>query len=332
MNNLYAPNAIIPLYQYEILNIRDNTFNIDYHVQLRITEACDLQCEYCHWHSGKHYNYDDIIETVKALFDFFKSQKYTSIIFYYHGGEATRHPKILDILKYIKDKAKEYNIQARNELQTNLTLPNAKFKELVKYCDKIDISLHYKELIRRSYKKKEFDNNFNWLVDNNIIINSFDIMLENVDSINLQTFYNEINAYLNYKNIIHSEMIYGFYEYSSAHKMHEDYYKKYNKTEQSYLIDGITYNTNELFQRTLDCRGWKCNTGKKHIYVNGDGNVFVCAAPMSNYVKNNDSETPFTNLLSDKLAINKLSILTKSGTICKWASCAGDFYVNRKKD
>lgn len=325
-------NKIKPQHTYEIVNLGKEKIGIDCHVQIRITEACDLQCSYCHWHSGKHYSYDDIIQSIDTLFEFFKKQKYKRVLFYYHGGEATRHPNVLEILQYIKLKGSEMNILAFNELQTNLTLPLSKFKKLVPYCDQLDISLHYNELLRRLFKKKAFDENFQWLKDNNIIINNFDVMLEDLPISKLGDFYSEINQYLEYNNIVNSEMVYSFFEYSNnVIDEHKNYYVKHNKTEQKYLIDGTLYTTNDLFKQELDCVGWKCDTGKRHIYLNGDGNIFTCAAPMTRYV-NGEDEIPYTNLITDSVAISKLSILHMTGTICKWDSCAGDFYINRKND
>lgn len=324
-------NKIIPINDYKIINLGKEKIGVDCHVQLRITETCDLQCSYCHWHSGKHYAYDDIIKTIDILFKFFIKQKYKTVLFYYHGGEATRHPKILQILQYIKEKGHDHKIVALNEMQTNLTLPNSKLQPLIDYCDQLDISLHYNELIKRPYKKKSFDLNYKWLVDNQIKINNFDVMLEDITITSLSDFYEEVNSYLEYENIINSEMIYSFFEYETLiEKSHKEYYNRFNKTEQLYLIDGIEYNTNDLFKNELDCRGWKCDAGKTNIYVNGDGNVFTCAAPMTNYVNNKD-EIPYTNLLTDTMSISKMVILSNTGTICKWDSCAGDFYINRKK-
>jgi hypothetical protein len=39
----------------------------------------------------------------------------------------------------------------------------------------------------------------------------------------------------------------------------------------------------------------------------------------------------FTRLLTDKLAIAKLSILRRAGTICRWDYCGGDFYIGKTK-
>ena len=101
--------------------------------------------------------------------------------------------------------------------------------------------------------KKSFDLNYKWLVDNQIKINNFDVMLEDITITSLSDFYEEVNSYLEYENIINSEMIYSFFEYETLiEKSHKEYYNRFNKTEQLYLIDGIEYNTNDLFKNELD--------------------------------------------------------------------------------
>jgi MoaA/NifB/PqqE/SkfB family radical SAM enzyme len=321
--------SIKPNKSYKIIDINsDRGYNSEYNVILRITEACDLQCSYCHWHAGRHYDYDSIIASIDKLFEFFQQQKYKRVLFYYHGGEATRHNKILDILKYIKQKSNDTGIEALNELQTNLTIRTEFLEQLLSYTDLLDISFHYLELSKRGYKLTAFDNNFEWLVAHNKQIHNFDVMMEDVPA-ELQTeFYQYIEKYISYPKITHSEMIYGFYEYSNTEASHIEFYNKHNRTEQKYEIDGIVYNTNDLFKNGLDCTGWKCSAGKKNLYVNGDGNAFVCGEPTTRFVKG-QSETPYTNLITEPNALTKLFVLSKSGTICKWNTCGGDYYLEK---
>lgn len=325
---------IIPQYSYEILSTNRYDIGAEYHIQLRITEACDLQCEYCHWHGGKHYDFEDIIASINSIFTFLKKQNIKSVHFYYHGGEATRHNKLLNILKHIKECAVSSNITAYNELQTNLTLKTELLESLLPYFDLMSISFHYMELIKRPYKLQAFQKNFEYLKSNNKAIQNFDIMLELIPEENLENYHELILSFLEYENIVNSEMIYGYYDFTKTQQVieqHKSFYDAHNKTEQLYLIDDVKYNTSELFTNSLDCRGWKCDAGKKTLYVNGDGNVFVCAEPTTRFIKQNSTEIPYTNLITDSSAISKLSILSKSGTICKWNVCAGDFYIDRIK-
>lgn len=336
---------IKPQRSYNVLKINDQEGrSIDYSVTFRITEACDLKCNYCHWHSGKHYSYEDIIASIDTLFVFFKKQKFKSVVFYYHGGEPTRHPKCIDILKYIHQKGKENGIRAYNEMQTNLTIGEKKLKDMLPYCDMFNVSFHYLEL-KRLNKIKNFDSNWELLKSLQIPIHNMDIMMENVEKGNRwyqnkiievipEEFYEKVKHYLTYDKIINSEMIYGFCHYvypEDVAEKHMDFYRKYNKTEQKYEIDDKIYTTNDLFKLGVDARGWKCAAGQESITINGDGNVFNCGIHMTNYIRESAPEVPYTNLVHDEIAVTKMSILYKTGTICRWDYCGGDFYLSRRK-
>jgi MoaA/NifB/PqqE/SkfB family radical SAM enzyme len=277
------------------------------------------------------------------LFEFCQKQGFKSILFYYHGGEATRHPRIVDILKYIHDRGEELDIRAYNEMQTNLTIQEDKLRAMLPYCDSFNVSFHYLELLVRN-KLKDFDRNWNVLKELGVELHNFDIMLENVErdhkyyagrevTIDADDFYTRILQYLEYDKIINSEMIYGFchYEYPEdiANK-HMEFYKKYNKTEQKYDIDGTIYTTNDLFKKGIDARGWHCSAGTESITINGDGNVFHCGIHMTNFIRDCTPDAPFTNLVHDKQALIKLGVLYRTGTTCRWDYCGGDFYLNRK--
>ena len=335
---------IRPMEHYTVLRQGYGGIDKDYTVTFRITEACDLKCNYCHWHSGTHYAFEDIVTSIDKLFEFFQKQKFKTVNFYYHGGEATRHPRVLDVLKYIKQKGEETGITAYNEMQTNLTIKEEKLREMLPYCDQFNVSYHYLELLTRN-KLDVFDRNWQVLKELNVRLHNFDVMLENVErdhkyyagreiKIEADDFYGRVLKYLEYENIENSEMIYGFchYEYPDdiANK-HMEFYKKYNKTEQQYIIDGKLYTTNDLFKQGIDARGWHCAAGTESITINGDGNVFHCGIHMTNYIRRCTPEIPYTNLVEDKLAVTKLGILFKTGTICKWDYCGGDFYLSRNK-
>ena len=326
---------IEPKKYYKILNVNDNCGpDSDYTVTFRITDACDLQCNYCHWYGGPQYKYEDICSSIDFLFEFFKKQQFQRVMFYFHGGEPTRHKKVLDVLKYIKAKGDEYNIVVINEMQTNLTLKQSLLTDILPYCDLFDVSFHYLELTKKGKKLADFMNNYNYLRSINQTIHSLDIMLENVPGETLPDFYTHIKDLLSYDNIINSEMIYGFCHYlynEETAAQHLAFYNEYNKTEQKYDIDGTEYNTNDLFKKGIACVGWHCSAGTQSITINGDGNVFHCGIHMTNYLRECIPEVPYTNLLTDKSAMAKMSILYKTGTKCRWDYCGGDFYLERTK-
>jgi len=335
---------IVPQHHYKVLSPAEQSGGVEYQymVTFRITEACDLKCNYCHWHSGRHYEYQDIITTIDRLFEFFVKQQFKSVLFYYHGGEPTRHPRCLDILKYIHQKGKETDIKAYNEMQTNLTIGEDKLREMLPYCDQFNASFHYLEL-KRLNKLKNFDHNWEVLKELGVEIHNMDVMMENVErgdrwhqgkiiKIVPEEFYERVKYYLTYDKIVNCEMIYGFCHYvypEDVAAKHMEFYKENNKTEQRYDIDGKIYTTNDLFKLGVDARGWQCAAGQESITINGDGNVFHCGIHMTNFIRESQPETPYTNLVHDKLAVTKLSILYKTGTTCRWDYCGGDFYLSR---
>lgn len=325
---------IKPKKTYEIVQVNDHGgYNTDYSVTFRITEACDLQCNYCHWHSGKNYKLESIITSIDKLFEFFQRQNFKRVMFYYHGGEATRHKSVLEILEYVKLKGRETGIIAYNEMQTNLTLNEELLKSILPLCDQFNVSFHYLELKDRTNKLEAFNRNFNILKDMEVTIHNFDIMLENVPNDYIDEFYALIKEYLSYEKIVNSEMIYGFCHYAYNEETaarHLEFYKQYNKTEQQYRIDGVIYNTNDLFKKGIDCVGWHCAAGTESITINGDGNVYHCGIHMTNYLRECIEETPYTNLVTDAMAVTKMSLLYKTGTKCRWDYCGGDFYLSRK--
>jgi MoaA/NifB/PqqE/SkfB family radical SAM enzyme len=333
---LGTPGKIKPNNSYEIININSTGgYNGKYFVTLRITEACDLHCSYCDWKDGKHYEYASIIESIDKLFEFFQKQQYKQIQFYFHGGEPTRHKNIVQVLEHIKHKSDETGIEAVTELQTNLTIKTDILTRILPLCDSLNITFHYLELVKRPHKLQAFNNNMQYIRTNGETIHNLDIMLEDIPSEQIDEFYQLVEGYLEYDKIINSEMIYGF-GYNSENyneqtqKKHYEFYKKYNKTDQQYKIDGKLYTTNDMFKNGLDCTGWWCAAGVTSIFVNGDGNVFNCGIHMTNHIQNHP-DAPFTNLITDPTALTKMTILNKTGTKCRWDYCGGDFYLEKVK-
>jgi len=321
---------IIPQHSYEIvdnINYDSAAKNVDYQVTFRITEFCNIHCDYCHWNDGKHYNIEDIKKGLDKLDEFFLIQKFNKVLFYFHGGEPMTHPDIIEIIKYIKNMETETII----EMQTNLTCKQDILSLMLNDVDMLSISYHYIELMKTNHHSKFIDN-YDFIKNKKHTINNFDIMLENIPGDELDHFYKVVEGFLKYDNILNSEMIYGFchYKYNEeTSKKHLAFYKKHNQTEQEYIIDGSKYTTNDLFKKGLDCRGWKCQAGNYSIVVNGDGNIFNCGIHMTNYLRGCDNKI-FGNLLDDNILI-KLKMLCKIGTLCRWNYCGGDFYLKKEK-
>jgi MoaA/NifB/PqqE/SkfB family radical SAM enzyme len=268
------------------------------------------------------------------LFEFFQRQHFKHVVFYYHGGEATRHNRIVEVLAHVKAKSAECGIYAYNEMQTNLTMKGETLRAIVPYCDMFNVSFHYLELKKRGYKLDAFNRNWDILKELNVNVHNMDVMLEYIEPQELDLFYQLVEGYLEYSNITNSEMVYCF-GYNFTHNketitQHERFYRKYNKTEQTYDIDGKIYTTNDMFNVGLDCTGWWCSAGTKSITINGDGNVYNCGIHMTNNLRGHP-DAAFTNLVSDPMAVTKMALLQKIGTKCRWDYCGGDFYLEKRK-
>ena len=310
---------------YEPIIVNNAGIDSDYSITFRINNKCNLACEYCHWHNGLNYSVQEIFATIDEIMKFQKIKNFKKMTFYFHGGEPSFHPRIIDILEYIRsfDNNNYYSVI---EFQTNLSLSN--YDKIEQYVDFFSVSYHYIELHSKKLLQK-FEDNLYLLPKDKLL--SLDIMMENIPEENLENFYEKTKQYIKLP-FINSEMIYGFchYKYNAETKAkHLEFYNKYNKTEQKYNIDGEIYNTNDLFKDGLDCRQMRCDAGKNTIVINGDGNVFVCGIAMTNYTNRCSSNNTFTNLLTDKMSLTKLKILSSNGYICKWNYCGGDFYLKK---
>lgn len=330
-------SQIIPKEFYELVEVENqydenhNSVNTDIMVTFRITDSCNIKCEYCHWNDGIHYSFEDITKSLDTLFIYFKEMKFTKVLFYFHGGEPTTHPKLFEIIDYIR--ALEGDVKAYIELQTNLVMSTDKLDSVLDAVDFFDITYHYVELQKKN-KHKNFIENFDHIREIKATITNMDVMLEDVPDDECDYFYATILNLISYERINNSEMIYGFWRYDGnvqTKPKHLDFYNKHNITEQKYNIDGVLYNTNDLFQQGLDCRGWKCGGGIESLSINGDGNVFSCGIHMTDYALDPTKEKVYTNLITDKSAVTKLKIWHRIGTTCRWDYCGGDFYLFKRK-
>lgn len=320
-------NPIIPE-SYKVLETGTPGISTQYSITFRVTDTCNLKCDYCHWKDGIHYSLNDIKKTIDNIMVFFNEENITSCTFYFHGGEPCFHPDIIEILEYIRTKETD-NFLIVIEVQTNLTLKN--IDEILPLVNYLCVSLHWHEL-QRTNNLIGFKENLKKIpIDKRL---SLDIMQEPFESSNnLKVFQNYCLELLSEK-FKNSEMIHGFCHYSKNNdtlEQHLSFYNKWNQTEQKYLVNGIIRTTNDLFRTGLDCRGMHCSAGKDTIVINGDGNMFVCGIHMTNYTNRfrcNPDEKPYTNIINDSRYILKWRII-RNGYKCRWDYCGGDFYLDR---
>jgi organic radical activating enzyme len=328
--------TIKPLHTFKVVNQnKSHGASSDYMVFWRITESCNLECDYCHWYDKgvAPETIEDLQTIVDELFDFFKQAKLTQVLFYYHGGEPTRISFLDKIIDYITEMGLAHNVKVSHELQTNLICNQKTLSNLISKVDMLNISPHYSQYIDKPQIKKVFEKNMKYIMDNNISIHNFDIMLEDLDEEHTQKFKDWISKYLKYEHLINSEMIYNYWRVDNNTKLKEiykEFYDEFNITRQTYSVDGVIYDTNELFGKGLDAVGMRCEAGQKSIMLLGSGNVFVCGRPMTDFLNRLPESDPYTNILTDKHAKTKLLVLYKFGTVCDSDECGGEYYLKKK--
>lgn len=323
-------SKIIMESSYEIINLGDTQQEYDYHVTFRLGDKCNLACEYCRWYDGD--NYKLALESIDKIFEFFVFEKFKRVSFYYHGGEGGIHPHVIKSLEKLREKEKSTGIKVDIEFQTNLSYKKSRLQGIINLINKISISYHFNELFNKNLHD-QFVSNLEWLMSINYKIDRFDVMLDDVPEQELNGFYERIKKWLQYENIIDSEMIHSFCHYDKnpvTKQQHLDFYNKYNKTEQLYKVDGKQYNSNELFGEGLNCKGKLCEAGSKYIVLNADGNVFTCGIEMTFYRMGcMEGVKPTTNVVTDPNFLKILSIRRKTMIRCKYDYCGGDFYIQK---
>ena len=332
---------IIPVFEYTVLGTNDapGLCRSDLQISLRITERCNLSCPYCLWNHDIKYDTQDVITSINQIYELLATTNQTSVLFYFHGGEPSTHPGVVAILQHIRQAEHDTRIDTRIEFQTNLIMKQEKLTQILPLINGLNVSLHLKELIK-SQTLPIFEANYEYLKTIHCEILNLDIMLEyGID--NMFRYLRKTLSFLKYDNVKVSEMIYAYIDFSEEptsynksirykeFELYQKLYKKHNRGEQQYRIDGTVYNTNDLFLHKLNCKGMLCVAGIAHLVVNGDGNVFLCNTLMTNFI-NNRGGTAFTNLIHDPLAVRKLSALNRTKHIrCPVNECSSDFYFDK---
>lgn len=112
---------------------KDNQIKIEWNLGRR----CNYDCSYCpstiHDNFSKHTDIDILKNTVDKITSLNKFTKLSLT-----GGEPSVHPKIKELLKYIKNKKIDYL-----NLTTNGTRTSEWYSDSQQYIDHINFSLHF---------------------------------------------------------------------------------------------------------------------------------------------------------------------------------------------
>jgi len=240
-----------------------------YSIDLRITDHCNYDCEYCHWKDGEVFKLQDIKKVIDAVLNSVTGKDFYD--FYIHGGEPTTHPHLLDIVNYINSRG----VPCRIEITTNLS-PKIRYWKAFKSIKNLEItpSFHLAEvpdvedfIVKLKYLEKVGK------------LNRLDIMLEhsNVKDMITKT---EVLLALPFSDKMD---IYHKYIYYKNPEGYEDFYRKNLKNRprwSMFEVDGKVYDCNDLVERHISFKGWTCWASKNKTMINGDGNFYTCAQHM----------------------------------------------------
>ena len=127
--------------------VRDKFF----HVEWETTLKCNLDCSYCgdgHDNSLPHPSLRESLNTADFIFEYvnhymqLKPKEHRHVNINVFGGESLFHPKIPDILKYLRSKREEYDFSCNVSTITNAIVGPQLWGRLVDLLDYFTISFH----------------------------------------------------------------------------------------------------------------------------------------------------------------------------------------------
>ncbi|CEN23593.1 radical SAM/SPASM domain-containing protein [Paraclostridium sordellii] len=231
-------------------------------IDISLTNRCNLNCGYCCVESENSSKFKELnFEEVKTMIDVvLKNLKPTFINL--SGGEIFLRKDIYDIISYIRSK-----FDGHLKISTNgILIKEERLDFLVKNIDSIDISLdgYDEETVSKERGKGTFTKVINLI--NNLKDKNFNkIQLSLVESKKTELYiekFKQLADELEIKSIIRSFNSFGRGKKNSAY-VHDDrdieYFTK--NIDNSYLqLDYVSV----------------CRAGINSIFVNYDGNVFLC--------------------------------------------------------
>jgi len=324
---------IRPKKSYEVLNDNiDESYNFE--VVSRINDLCSLQCPYCHWCHGYHYDLNEWFETHLKLLEVLLPL-HKNILFSFHGGEATEHPEynlFESMIFKLKDK---FGSHLTTLLMSHGLSPLSKYEVF----DKLNLTLHFNESLR----VRKLDNFFLTLETFRNKVVTVDIMLESVEEPNLDLYKDTVCNLIEYcfKYGIKVTLLKDYCHYKdpsiASNKVNQFIVNKYGELGSKFNIDNHVYSYNQLFQLGLNCEGYKCYALRDICYT-ACNKLFACGVHMTSYLKSVvynqhcnyyhesllDLKEVDTSFLKSFFMIYKYKLFK-----CKWPYCGGDFEVQK---
>lgn len=244
------------------LDNESNQIKIDYinSVDISLTNRCNLQCGYCCTESGNftsnEMSFGDVKNTIDNVIRYLKPKKINL-----SGGEIFIRDDIYEIIEYIKSKFK-----GSLAISTNGTLiKEEKIDFLVDNIDLIAISLdgYNEDTVSKERGKGTFKKVMKLI--ENLKNKDFDkINLSFVLSKQTESYLDEFKEFT--KNLQVSNTIRGFVSIGRGEK------------NLNYIND---YKDVEFFSDDMDSyscyeSAMVCNAGLKSIFINYDGNIYMC--------------------------------------------------------
>jgi MoaA/NifB/PqqE/SkfB family radical SAM enzyme len=296
--------------------------DFDVLVMFRITDFCAYRCPYCHWNRGSHYRLDDVRSVVDVLSEAYAGRR---VYYYFHGGEATSHPGLEDVLRHIRASDPRTFV----ELQTNGFRGEEYLSALdsLGLVDTYSFSYHHSEV-------EDFESLFRGM-------EALESRVENVD-VMFQTYLDEGQRAAFRRNVLRIvdvfgkrvEATYGYcgFEARKTDDMIDFYLEIEDRIHRAEyrLTTGdqvFTFNKSELFVKGVDCSGMICEAGRSYVAVNGNGDYAPCGSYLVRGMR--DPSFPrLDNMLRDR---KKFLVRTRVGTVCGVDYCGGEWYLGQRR-
>jgi len=115
-------------------------------IAFHITDNCSAHCPMCYENACKNPDLDGEIETLKQIaYNAIVNGKVESFLLV--GGDPCEHPKIMELMRFIKETGKQFNVDTFIEVLSNThdykeDGKKVPMEEVAKYVDKMNVTVH----------------------------------------------------------------------------------------------------------------------------------------------------------------------------------------------